>query len=221
MKAKGFTLIELLVVIAIISLLVSILLPSLTMARELARGVVCLNTLKALGVLFQFYVSDTDGYLPASHGAGTYVGPYPNTTWFYVLEVAGLLHRETPGGRYRLAHCPSHDAANIPAYPFGMNFVTFPGAWGTPPTYRRLSSITHYGDRMILGDSAWDYRVQPYSEVSWSTSLSSIHYGGPNCLYLGGHAAWMDYDSVPDAVDLNYVPRSGEYYGLFWGGEED
>ena len=47
-KAGGFTLIELLVVIAIISLLVSILVPSLARVRELARDVICLSTLRGL-----------------------------------------------------------------------------------------------------------------------------------------------------------------------------
>ncbi|MBN1943748.1 MAG: prepilin-type N-terminal cleavage/methylation domain-containing protein [Phycisphaerae bacterium] len=54
----GFTLIELLVVIAILSLLVSILLPSLQKAKLLARRVLCLTRFKSIGSVYYLYMND-------------------------------------------------------------------------------------------------------------------------------------------------------------------
>jgi prepilin-type N-terminal cleavage/methylation domain-containing protein/prepilin-type processing-associated H-X9-DG protein len=60
----GFTLIELLVVVAIISLLVSILLPSLSRAKELAQRVQCLSNLHQQYISCTQYMHDYDGWLP-------------------------------------------------------------------------------------------------------------------------------------------------------------
>ncbi|MBN1553982.1 MAG: type II secretion system protein [Phycisphaerae bacterium] len=85
---RGFTLIELLVVIAIISLLVSILLPSLTKAKQLARQVVCSGNLRNIGVAFQMYQSEWDGDYPACiiwepHPSGK--SPYSYYRWTHQL----------------------------------------------------------------------------------------------------------------------------------------
>ena len=63
-KAIGFTLIELLVVIAIIALLVSLLMPSLRQAKELARRAICGANLHHAGVAVFTYTNDYDGYIP-------------------------------------------------------------------------------------------------------------------------------------------------------------
>jgi len=64
-RSKAFTLIELLVVIAIIALLISILLPSLSRARELSKRTVCAANLRGIGQAMYIYASDDPGVFPA------------------------------------------------------------------------------------------------------------------------------------------------------------
>ncbi len=62
-KRKAFTLVELLVVVAILALLLAIVSPSLSRAKDLARAAVCGANLHAQGVALQLYVTRT-GYYP-------------------------------------------------------------------------------------------------------------------------------------------------------------
>ncbi|NLW86852.1 MAG: type II secretion system protein [Planctomycetes bacterium] len=63
-KRRAFTLIELLVVIAIISLLVAILVPSLTKAKELAQSSVCLSNMRNSLMAIHMYAQDHSQTMP-------------------------------------------------------------------------------------------------------------------------------------------------------------
>jgi prepilin-type N-terminal cleavage/methylation domain-containing protein len=94
-RKKGFTLIELLVVIAIIALLVSILLPSLARARELAKQAVCATRLKGLGTAMAVYAANYNDDYPSlgeAASGGSYdsydkaCNAYQNKAGFYNNE---------------------------------------------------------------------------------------------------------------------------------------
>ncbi len=63
-RRKGFTLIELLVVLSIITLLMSVLMPSLQKARLAAEEVVCRSNLKQYGLVGALYLEDYDYIFP-------------------------------------------------------------------------------------------------------------------------------------------------------------
>ena len=65
-QRKAFTLIELLVVVAIIAMLISILLPSLSRARDQARTVVCQTNIRQLLIASLSYSVESRGLLPGT-----------------------------------------------------------------------------------------------------------------------------------------------------------
>ena len=81
---KAFTLVELLVVISIIALLISIMVPTLSMAQELARMVACSANLRELSLVMQYYAMDYEGrFCDVEKWVGV-VRPLPGTGKEYV-----------------------------------------------------------------------------------------------------------------------------------------
>lgn len=105
---KAFTLIELLVVVAIIGLLVSILMPSLAKARELARSAVCKSNLHSIGAGLVLYQTQNDDCVVPSYNMTGVTGgaTVPLDGWAPILDRDGLLL----GGRSNTGSafvCPS------------------------------------------------------------------------------------------------------------------
>lgn len=61
---NAFTLVELLVVVAIIGIIIAIVLPTLSSARESSRAAVCAANLKSQGAALRAFLNDSDERLP-------------------------------------------------------------------------------------------------------------------------------------------------------------
>jgi prepilin-type N-terminal cleavage/methylation domain-containing protein/prepilin-type processing-associated H-X9-DG protein len=77
----GFTLVELLVVIGIIAILIGILLPALSKAKEQANQIKCMANLRTIGQAMVMYSIENHGFLPFGIVVnGEQIGVLPNGT---------------------------------------------------------------------------------------------------------------------------------------------
>src|SRR5262249_43910486 len=67
-RRRAFTLVELLVVIGIIAVLIAILMPALSKARESAMRTKCATQLREVVAGLTMYANDNKGYLPDHRG---------------------------------------------------------------------------------------------------------------------------------------------------------
>ena len=82
----GFTLIELLVVVSIIALLLSILIPSLSKAKEQARTVVCQSNLGQWGLVFNVFAGDNNGRFMKGWDGGAATRTQVEDQWYHALK---------------------------------------------------------------------------------------------------------------------------------------
>ncbi len=203
-RRVGFTLVELLVVIGIIAVLISILLPALSRARQSAQLVACQSNLRQMGYALSLYANDSKGLAPWGNIDRDYGGwiETPGVTecnWYMPLSTYLSSKQVTARGMvsdvFRCAEVPESNGNFSGIWHFTANPRVFPPAGhadpmnGNRPFHQYpVASMRDAASKAIIWDGGvilvWE---SCSNSLAWCVDWSSIWTPGRGWSDAGGY----------------------------------
>lgn len=206
----GFTLVELLVVIAIITLLLSVLMPSLRKARSMAVRVKCAHNLKQIDLAVSFYLNENDNTYPCAQD------PLPAGYWLWMGRGWRFFVEPYLGGNIDVNNpsvlfCPqdhiAKDKYESTSYAYSMAFYHSPEQIDDmnspadtyenpqPSIPQRSMDIARPSGKILIGE--WQSNHLPIDDDKgwWCWQ------GGRNYLFVDGQVHFLKAEQIRPARD--------------------
>lgn len=225
---RGFSLIELLIVVMIITAVLSLVLASVSTAREAAKRTICASNLRQLGQAMQMYANEYRGWVLRNSGTPELL-PASHRPWVIMLKPREWAHLPElalaeAASRERVLKCPSHPYPQIATH-FVVNVIAvadfplpearFYRAGATKlSAIRRASSVVFLTER---ADSGFSWRDPPEDEWEscrivnlWQADVA--HEGDlpgvPTPWFLGASGSVASDRHGPDVINACYFDGS-------------
>jgi prepilin-type N-terminal cleavage/methylation domain-containing protein len=211
-STRGFTLVELLVVTTIIALLIAILLPSLSKARERAKRTACLSNLHQIHVAFAIYANEFQDQVPIGHRSVSkqfnsmiYSATASKWVLFGVLQQGGYLKEP------RVLFCPSEVNPK-----FMFNTAENPWPTTANPTINLQAGYAARPEKQVPDDfynpgslkapflpKLTDFRLKAiFADLTAAANrVATRHVQGNHVLFGNGAARWVPLGKFTQPAD--------------------